>query len=270
MRVFISWSGERSRKVAELIDTWLKCVIQAAEPWISSQNLDRGSIWFNDILNELSTCNVGIICLTKENLNKPWILFEAGAIAKGIGTGNNKVCTFLVDLQPSDILDPLAQFNHTIPDKNGVKNLITTINKSLKERALKESVLSQVFETYWSDFESKFQDILNNTTNVEIVPQSKGNKHIEKLTIDNLLPELLTTVRNIDRRLFTLEQNNTSKLSGVRRLPNPETVREFIEQMEYQDSELDILRKLSEYFGVSRSFFARQFKEEIDNKVIPL
>ncbi|EFD2076446.1 toll-Interleukin receptor, partial [Escherichia coli] len=29
MKVFISWSGQRSQAVAELISDWLKCVIQA-------------------------------------------------------------------------------------------------------------------------------------------------------------------------------------------------------------------------------------------------
>ena len=42
MKVFISWSGERSRKVAELLDEWLQCVIQAVKPFMSSKGIERG------------------------------------------------------------------------------------------------------------------------------------------------------------------------------------------------------------------------------------
>lgn len=30
--------------------------------------------------------SIGIICLTKDNRTKPWILFEAGALAKGLSS----------------------------------------------------------------------------------------------------------------------------------------------------------------------------------------
>ena len=39
MKIFISWSGERSQKIAELFKDWIQCVIQAAKPWISSHDV---------------------------------------------------------------------------------------------------------------------------------------------------------------------------------------------------------------------------------------
>ena len=86
MRVFLSWSGERSRRVAELLDDWLQCVIQAADPWMSSKDIDRGALWFSEITDQLANTAIGVVCLTKENKNKPWILFESGALAKGISS----------------------------------------------------------------------------------------------------------------------------------------------------------------------------------------
>jgi hypothetical protein len=73
MNIFISWSGERSRAVGDLLDDWLQCVIQALNPWMSSKDIDRGALWFSEITNQLKDTTLGIICLTKENLNKPWI-----------------------------------------------------------------------------------------------------------------------------------------------------------------------------------------------------
>lgn len=96
MKVFLSWSGTRSREIAKLLSDWLSCVIQALQPWVSDRDLDRGSLWFGEINDQLKDTTVGIICLTQENKDRPWILFEAGALAKGLSTA--RVCTLLIDL----------------------------------------------------------------------------------------------------------------------------------------------------------------------------
>jgi hypothetical protein len=200
MRVFISWSGERSRRVAELLDDWLQCVIQAADPWMSSKDIDRGALWFTEISDQLANTSIGIICLTKENKLKPWILFESGALAKGISS--SRVCTFLIDLKPTDIENPLAQFNHTKPDKDGVWELVRTINLSLKEKALKESTLEKVFDTYWKQFEDKFKNIIMATPETEIEETRSEN---------DILLEVLSSVRLLDRKIRRIENEENFK-----------------------------------------------------------
>src|SRR3954470_11608790 len=128
MKVFISWSGELSRKVATILRPWIKCVLQATEPFMSAEDIDKGSLWFNALNDQLADTAVGIICLTRENVSQPWILFEAGSLAKGLSTP--QVCTFLIDLAPKDLKAPLSQFNATSPTKDDLFRLISTINKS--------------------------------------------------------------------------------------------------------------------------------------------
>lgn len=194
MNIFISWSGERSRLVAELLNTWVQCVLQAVKPWLSTKDIDKGSIWFSKVTSELSNAQNGIVCLTKDNLNNPWILFESGALAKGLTS--NRVYTFLIDLSPNDIKDPLAQFNHTLANKQGVYELLSTINNGLESQSLKEDILKMVFETNWPQFESDFKKILHNTSSTEV---------ILKRSNEDLLNEILTSVRVIDKRLRQVE-----------------------------------------------------------------
>src|SRR5687767_13125889 len=99
--IFISWSGEPSRKVAEALHGWLPMVIQAATPWMSNSDIEKGQRWGNEIAARLSQIDIGIVCLTPDNLNSPWLLFEAGAISKEMQRG--RVCTYLVDLRPEDV-----------------------------------------------------------------------------------------------------------------------------------------------------------------------
>ena len=197
MNIFLSWSGDRSRAVAELLDEWLQCVIQTLDPWMSSKDIDRGSLWFSEINNQLQDTSIGIICLTKENINKPWILFEAGALAKGLST--NKVCTFLIDLEPSDVGTPLSQFNHTFPTEDSIWQLVRTLNNSLGEKALKEKILEQVFSTYWPKFEGKFQLAID-------ANQPAGP--VEERTENDILIEILSATRNMDRRIRNLESSS--------------------------------------------------------------
>lgn len=200
MNVFISWSGERSRQVAELLKQWLQCVIQSVEPWVSSEDIDRGALWFNEISDQLANTNTGIVCLTKENINKPWILFEAGALAKGLSS--NRVFTFLIDLKPTDIQDPLAQFNHTEPTKEGIKKLLSTINKSSKGKVLNSPILDSVFETFYPKFEEEFKEIIKNTKEAPIE---------EKRKPDDILLEILSSTRELEKRMRRIEVETDQK-----------------------------------------------------------
>jgi len=194
MKVFLSWSGNRSREVANLLSDWLCCVIQASRPWISTRDLDRGSLWFGEINDQLKDTSVGIICLTQENKGRPWILFEAGALAKGLST--SRVCTLLIDLESKDIEDPLAQFNHTFPTKESVLGLVKTLNSTLGINSLDPRILEQVFGTYWPQFEEKFKTILAETeSQTPSKPRAK----------EDVLSEILENTRMLSSKIRRLE-----------------------------------------------------------------
>ena len=227
MKVFISWSGERSRQVADLLDRWIQCVLQAVDPWLSTKDIDKGSLWFSEITSQLSNTQNGIVCLTKSNLNNPWILFEAGALAKGISS--NRVYTFLIDLKPNDIKDPLAQFNHTIPNKEGLYQLVRTINNGLDINSLKETILSNVFNTYFPQFESEFNTILKSTPEEEVQ---------EERPKEELLNEILYSVRGIDKRLRKVE--DTEYLHFNNTLHNNDVVRNNVKQVPIEAMDISV------------------------------
>jgi hypothetical protein len=220
MKVFISWSGNRSRAVAELLDEWIQCVLQAVSPWLSSKDIDRGSLWFSEISDQLKDTKIGIVCLTQSNKNKPWILFESGALAKGLSS--NRVCTFLIDLDSSDVGNPLAQFNHTFPTKDGIWDLVRTLNTTLGENSLRENVLDKVFETYWPQFEENFKKALeDNPETHEAKPRSE----------ESILVEVLNTVRSMQHKIRQLETSPKSPQQKTRRMLSPTGIRVQVEEM---------------------------------------
>ena len=61
MKVFISWSGSRSRAAARALRDWIPCVFQNVEPWMSEDIL-AGSMWLSEIMNGLKEARFGIVC----------------------------------------------------------------------------------------------------------------------------------------------------------------------------------------------------------------
>lgn len=194
MKIFISWSGPRSKAVAELLCEWIQNVIQATEPWVSTRDIDRGAIWFSEISEKLRDVSIGIICLTKANKDKPWILFEAGALAKGLAT--NRVCPLLIDLEPQDVTDPLAQFNFTLSKRDSIFDLIKTINNSMQSGRLDAKRLEDAFEIYWPKFNKGFEDALM----IE-----DGDSKVAVRPAGEIMSEVLSNTRNIVRRLRSVE-----------------------------------------------------------------
>src|SRR5207248_9446457 len=124
---------------------------QSIELYVSSEDIDKGTRWFADIGSELEKTNFGIVCLTKENRNAPWVLFEAGAIAKSIN--KSRVTPLLINLSASDLEGPLVQFQAATISKQDMRRLLIAINNSLGDQGLKDSQIDKAFDKWWPDLE---------------------------------------------------------------------------------------------------------------------
>ncbi len=153
MRVFISWSGPRSHAVAETLHYWLPQVINAVQPWLSSSDIEKGARWSTDVALGLSESKVGILCVTPENVTAPWLLFEAGALSKVIA--ESLVCPLLIDIEPTDITGPLAQFQQSTLEKEELRKLVHTVNSALGNAARTESQLDDSFDVWWPKLEER-------------------------------------------------------------------------------------------------------------------
>ncbi len=157
MQVFLSWSGERSKAVARALAGWLGQVIQAVEPWLS-EDIEKGAGWVEEIRSRLEKSRVGVVCLTRDNLQSPWLLFEAGALSK---TKDAHVCTLLLDLGTGDVEPPLSVFQSTRNSKEEIQKLVSMINSEVAkagERPLSDSNLKAIFETYWPRLETALKE----------------------------------------------------------------------------------------------------------------
>lgn len=158
MKVFLSWSGETSHKVACQLRDWLPMVMQSAKPYVSSEDIDKGTRWSTDIAKELQESTFGILCITKSNVNAPWINFEAGALSKAMD--KSFVSPFLFRMKRSEVQGPLLQFQSTVNEKNDVLKLLTSINSQQSEQErLDEVQLKRSFDVWWPHLQSALESV---------------------------------------------------------------------------------------------------------------
>ncbi len=73
MKVFICWAGELSHEVALILRDWLPSVLQHVNPWVSSEDIDKGAQWTVTLGKELGATPFGIVCVVPGNLAEPWL-----------------------------------------------------------------------------------------------------------------------------------------------------------------------------------------------------
>ena len=195
MKIFISWSGDLSKRIADTMNKWPPCLLQTIKIFYSPEDIEKGENWDQRIASELSDCNYGLICLTAENVSAPWVNFEAGAIAKALGS---RVATLMININPSDIKGPLSRYQATKLEKSDFLHLIQDINRN-SDSPIEESRLSTTFEGLWSNIERELTDIIRAST------PSTRNKRASEKTNSEAIEEILQLVRKQNMLLTTPE-----------------------------------------------------------------
>lgn len=230
MKVFISWSGNKSHKVAMVFRDWFPSVIQSIEPYVSSEDIDKGARWSTDIAKELENSTFGILCVTKENLEAPWLSFEAGALSKTMD--KSFVSPFLFDIKRSEVNGPILQFQSTIFQKEDLKKLVNTLNKACGEASIPEVRIEKAFEVWYPTLESELTKIRGAVDEPE-----EGKKKDDAVSHSSeILEEILDLSRNNQKLLRSPDQKLYESVDALRT-----QIQDLIARMD-RNSEIDIKR----------------------------
>lgn len=146
-KMFISWSG--NPKIAEALKESLTDAFGTAElsVFVSSENISTGEEWFSAIKRNLQDSIMTLVCITKDNINAPWLYFEAGASQFHNYSSDGKseemrkkllmVILFDTELPEGS---PLKAYNYIKWGSDGFIKLFKDVNNRLI--AEKESTLS--------------------------------------------------------------------------------------------------------------------------------
>lgn len=159
MKVFISWSGMNSKKIAFYLKRTLEAIFENEdfETFMSDEDILSGSEWFTAIKDELQDSNCAILCLTRENIGSPWINFEAGAI--GMQHGSQQVIPLLID---TDIptASPLRNYQAVTLNQEGFKRMLKTIRRMGALYNLTDRQINAMANETYRSFSKDINDIL--------------------------------------------------------------------------------------------------------------
>ena len=160
MKIFLSWSGPRAERIAHLVERALLSVYPGVRFFHSSEGVTAGETWRSVIGERLSECDFGIVFLTPDRPNAPWLQFEAGAIAKRLRFA--RVVPFLVGVHLRDVSSPLQAYEPTVigidPAKNKAQflRLLESIAvSSPSPLKVKFSVFHD--ESWWSELDERLR-----------------------------------------------------------------------------------------------------------------
>jgi hypothetical protein len=220
LQVFISWSGERAHSVAKVVKTWLPDVVRNAEPWLSSEDLQKGLQWLPELNKNLSATGFGLIVLTAENKNAPWLVFEAGVISKALPDKN--CCPLLCDLKQTDVSGPLAQFQGTtLSSKEDMLKLVKTMNDASGSSKVDDDRLTKWFNMSWEDFARRTSEITT-AKKTDPSPAAKAGP-----TERELIEEVLQTVRRLAIEPRARTEELLGRLEGPLVVPPEVLLRDF-------------------------------------------
>ena len=219
MKVFISWSGPLSERLGQSIRDWLPNVIQSVDPYFTPSDVDKGARWLSEITNELNDSTVGVLCVTQDNINSDWLLFEAGALSTKLEKSH--VCPVLFGIKPTDLSGPMKQFQATNFEQEDFRKLVSTVNTCLEEK-LPQKTLDTVFEKWWPDLEGEITKIL------DVNPQSDEPIRSDRDILEELLQLTISHSRS-DRDILEELLQLTKSRSASRGPINQEAIRILLE-----------------------------------------
>lgn len=185
--------------MGEALRKWLPRMNQLVKPWMSAEDIGAGSLWFQETAKVLSESQFGITCLTSDNLKEPWIYFESGALFDIVEKQRQRICPYLLDLDPSDIKGPLSHFQAKLATKENTREILNGISELGDET--NKGIIMESFERFWPDLEKDFKSINDIGSETKLLEREPRD----------MLQELLELVREQSHSLLDKQDLSASQ-----------------------------------------------------------
>jgi hypothetical protein len=167
--LFFCWSEQRSRALARALKEHLPTFIpglaadREGTNLFMSDDIVKGSRWFDAVEMQLAKTDVGVVCITREGLRSGWIHFEAGALARTIQKKRRQggaLLTYLLGVRPDELTGPLAEYQATSVERDDTRKLCAAIvNVMTRTKSQEPPDWETAFDKNWGNFEAAVKAI---------------------------------------------------------------------------------------------------------------
>mgnify|MGYP000004652671 CR=1 FL=1 len=197
LTIFISWSRNPAKDIADKLQILLDKIFPNPdiEFFLSSSGKNEivaGEDFRNKLDNNLMDSNFGILILTKNNFERPWMMFEAGALSKG--DNKSRIIPLFFDRDNRKIESPIEKFQNIEYNKEGLLKIIFSITKSLYDSDElgdnQKQLLENQLDTNWKSFKNDIDIILEKeyTYEIENIQDDVATIMLDEKAYENILP----------------------------------------------------------------------------------
>lgn len=158
-KIFLSWSGKNEKEIAlhikAMLETYYEVSVFVSDEDIGGQ--ERG--WRDSIIENIKKSGYGVVCISPLNRNRPWLLYEAGALEGHLKFKNVSILSLGLphDLVPS----PLKGKQVRVLDKKGYEAFLNDFTKGIKGLTIRKKFT----ESSWKSFSKKIKPYLDSIKN---------------------------------------------------------------------------------------------------------
>ncbi|MBS7577988.1 MULTISPECIES: hypothetical protein [unclassified Enterococcus] len=210
VRIFLSWSGLRSKELARIFKTYINDLFPKANIYLSL-DIAGGNRWRENLEKGLEDRNFSIIFLTEANLNSKWLYFEAGALSKAMV--NDRIQPFLYNLSLSNLSEPLSSYQAREINKEEILKTIYDIN-NLQENSdrIEKATLERNFNRLWNEMNSELKEIEKIDDTVSDTQISDANLLMDQSTQTS---EILQIVRQLQQNKQSVMKTRSEETTYI-------------------------------------------------------
>ncbi len=212
-RIFISWSLDQGRQLATLTKEWIESIFMTQKCFVSSEDICGGTDWWDEIKKSLDFASVGIFCITDDNKDRPWILYEAGRIAGRLKGKGVIPMVFGISAIPPD--NPLAKHQARFCNKGKAQYLkvLEDINNYLpaEGKIRKKDWIKKQFDQSWEEYGPRFEEVIGKLNENKQESQKEYKSEKKQVSSGRMILE-----QKVEQRQVQMEEegnlgNNTQQ-----------------------------------------------------------
>ena len=161
-KIFIIWSGTTSKQIACSLKEFFEEKVfpgSSLNCFVSELDIESGDDWWKRVKRELQQCDLGIVCITKENVRAPWIHFESGVvIAK-----DKKLIPVLFNCGFNTLDSTPLSNKHRVDfyNQTAFVKMVIEINKQLGLVSISDRQLMTLIEKELNGFKASLAPVFN-------------------------------------------------------------------------------------------------------------
>lgn len=132
MKICIIWAGETGHQFAIILFEWIISLLREIERYCPLKNREilispeirELSAFLKFFENQLIVTDYGILCYTEENIDSPWITYQAGVVASNHGA---RIVPIILNINRSWLPEPIRLFQTVEIYERDIENWIIDI-----------------------------------------------------------------------------------------------------------------------------------------------